>query len=186
MRLGVAVVAIFAAGTVTPSRAADCTTEKPCTLPFVTFARQRVVEEKKMAARMVNAPATEHNLNVADQYDQHLKEGIAAEKEFFSKWCEITIEYRDKLSRNGSKLTSELVYPQTGQPDEEQRLERSGAEGKVWMWHVEGPFSGSVVFSITFSRRAGTEDAWEFAGCSWCVAGGIVMPRGCVELPWKP
>jgi hypothetical protein len=142
-----------------------------------------VAQEKRMAARMANAPATEHNMNAGDEYRDLIRKWMNDEKNGFSEWCAVIQSAEQKT---GKPLTSEEVFIFTGQPDEESPLTQGGVDGKVWTWSAEGPFSGAVMFGISFARSAGSNGSWSFIGCAWCVAGGVVAPRGCVDLPWRP
>jgi hypothetical protein len=166
--------------------AVDCSNEAPCTLAVVVAARERVAKENAMAARMANAPANEHNINVGDQYFDLLRKWVDLEKEHFAKWCEATASLNRDLQAKGAAVTSENLFKYTGKPDREDKLERGPVEARLWSWDATGPFSLSVVFGVTFTRPKGSTGPWGFLGCTWCASGSLVTTQGCTELPWKP
>jgi hypothetical protein len=166
---------------------AECTKSTPCVLQAVTFARKRLADERSLVAKMADTPATEHNINVTNRLMDHLKEGILLERNAFSDWCALNHKLDAQIfEKSGQHLSSEEVFPWTGQPDEEAKQAQGPIEGKIWIWNVTGPLSGSVAFGVLFVRAAGSSERWVFSGCTWCASGGEITTKGCMELPWKP
>jgi hypothetical protein len=175
-----------------PERAAvqpaRCTRENPCTLEVVEVARRRAALEADTEGKMADANVNAQTKRVADRWMQTLAKSIAEERDRFSEWCDTAQGWSaDKRKSGAAGLTSEDVFPRTGQPTRETTPESraEGAENRAWAWDVDGPLSRTVSFAILFMRPAGTGGPWIFAGCQWCASGGPATSPGCVPLPVK-
>lgn len=141
-----------------------------------------------MMAKMAEIDVSANNVEVTDRLLAQLRKWVEDERSSFGDFCRIERNYDRELQARGLTLTSEEMFPATGQPESDNRQTTgTGVEGRTWSWDVYGPFSGNVTLAINFGRKANANPprAWAFVGCIWCVGGGSMFPPGCMEVPWS-
>ena len=157
------------------------TKEKPCQLREALGFDELARVERRMMARMENAEASEHNINVGDQMFESYRNMIQIQRRHFSEMCGLwrdldadLIAFAFKSGTAPDGLTSDALYRWVGQPDDEGQTPKV----KSWMWTLKTHLSGLYAAGINFMRTP--TGSWRFIGCQWC------ENSTCMPAPFVP